>query len=292
MSAAANRIVWSYAMTPRYEILKIGNSPDVWLLDFGFLKFLHWNTHGSYEKNLIRWRGGGGMGGWGRGGCLSQSHIILIQGWWHTFMLCWFSFCIVFHGHISFSFKVDGTQLCCAGSPIVLCFTDTNHSQSRLIAPYSIVFHRHILFSFKADCTQLCCAGSPIVLCFTDTNHSQSRLIAPYSIVFHRHISFSFKADGTQLCCAGSPIVLCFTDISFSVKADRTLQYCVSQTHIILIQGWWRTFMLCWFSYSIVFHRHIILSQGWSHLTVLCFTGTYHSHSRLMAHSYVVLVLL
>ena len=87
------------------------------------------------------------------------------------------------------------------------------------------------------------------------TYHFQSRLIA-------------------HLCCAGSPTVLCFIwHISFSVKADRT-------------------FMLCWFSYSIVFHMaHIIFSQGWSHIYVVlvllqyCVSyGTYHFQSRLIAH--------
>ena len=187
--------------------------------------------------------------------------------------LCWFSYSIVFHRHISFSVKADGAELCCAGSPTVLCFTDT-YSQSRLIAPYSIVFNRHISFSFKADGAQLCCAGSPTVLCFTDT-YSQSRLIAPYSIVFNRHISFSFKADGAQLCCAGSPTVLCFTDISFSVKADRTLQYCVSQTHI-LIQGWWRT--VCCAGSPIVFcvtwHTFSVKADG-AHLCYIIILSVY-----------------
>ena len=99
----------------------------------------------------------------------------------------------MFHRHISFSIKADGAHLCCAGSPIVLCFTDTYRSQSRLMAHIYVVL------------------GSLTVLFFTDRYHSQSRLIAPYSIVFHRHISFSFKADGAQLCCAGSPIVFCVT---------------------------------------------------------------------------------
>ena len=159
-------------------------------------------------------------------------------------MLCWFSYSIVFHRHISFSVKADGAQLCCAGSPTVLCFTDTYHSQWRLIAPYSIVFHGQI-FSVKADRTLQYCVprahiilsegwSHPTVLCLTDTCHSHSshsRLMAHIYVV----------------------LVL--------------LQYCVSRTHIILI-------------------------QGWSHPTALCFTDTYHSHSRLMAHSYVVLVLL
>ena len=124
MAAAANRIVWSYAMTPRYDILNCREFP--WFLNHA--RKLREKPH----------QGGGG------GGCLSQTlfffkadgtnyvvlvllqycfsrtHIILIQGWWRTFMLCWFSHSIVFHRHISISIKADGTHLCCAGRELTV----------------------------------------------------------------------------------------------------------------------------------------------------------------------------
>ena len=179
-------------------------------------------------------------------------------------MLCWFSHSIVFHRHISISIKADGTHLCCAGRELTVGnspdFWITHGSYEKNLIRGGGDVFHRHIFSFKADGTHLCCASSPIVLCFANTNHSQSRLIAPYS----------------------------------------SIQYCVSHTHIILIQAWWHTFMLCWFSYSIVFHRHksfsvkadrtlqycvwqthINLIQGWWRTVMLCwfsYSIVFHRH--------------
>ena len=104
--------------------------------------------------------------------CVSRTHI-LSQGWSHPTVLC---FTDTYHSHSRLM-----AHSCVVLVLLQYCVSQTYHSQSRLIAPYSIVFHRHISFSFKADGAQLCCAGSPIVFCVT----------------WH---TFSVKADGAHLC--------------------------------------------------------------------------------------------
>ena len=224
--------------------------------------------------------------------CVSQAHIILIQGWCHIVMLCWFSYSIVFHRHISFSVKADGAELCCAGSGHIFSVKADRTlqycvSQTHIILiqgwwrtvmlcwfSYSIVFHGHI-FSVKADRTLQYCVSRTHIILIQGWWRTVMSCWFSYSIVFHRHKSFSFKAYGTQLCCAGSPIVLCFTDTYHSQSRLMAHSYVV----LVLLQ-------------HCVSRTHIILSEGWSHPTVLCLTDTYHSHSRLMTHIYVVLVLL